>query len=83
MTPIDQLMKDIAAALPKVQPSGYGYTIRDVALHYYEDGHWEAMAGGHGAVDLGEWCGDFSAHGESAETTLAACLEKIKNHPKP
>ncbi len=77
---IEKLMKDIAAALPHLSPGGHDYTRRDVALHCYEDGSWLAMAGGHPAVDLGEWCGDFYARADTADAALAACLENIKHN---
>ncbi len=77
---IEKLMEELAAALPDIAPDGLDYTIRDVALHRDHDGSWFAMAGGHPAVDLGEWCGDFYAHGETADAALAACLENIKHN---
>ncbi len=78
---IEELMKELAAALPEMTSATWPqHTIRDVALHLYHDGSWLAMAGGHPAVDLGEWCGDFYARGETAEAALAACLENIKHN---
>jgi hypothetical protein len=78
MNEIDTLMLQIASALPETSSIRGNKTIRDVALHY--SGEWHVMAGGHSAVDLGEWGGDFDAWGSTALDALHNCLEKVKAH---
>jgi len=75
---VESLMEDVANALPNVSRQR-GSSIREVCLTRYEDGSWSVLAGGHPAVHLGEWGGDFEGHGETAEAALAACLQDIKS----
>jgi len=74
---VESLMEDLANVLPVVSRKQGGSTIREVCLTRYEDGSWSVMAGGHAAVHLGEWGGDFEGHGATAEAALADCLKNI------
>lgn len=70
---IESLMVELAHALP--ERSSRGQTLRQVCLTLYEDGSWCALAGGHAAVHIGEWGGDFSADGATAEEAIRACIQ--------
>jgi len=73
---VESLMEDLANVLPVVSRR-VGSTIREVCLTRYEDGSWSVMAGGHPAVHLGEWGGDFEGRGATAEAALADCLNNV------
>lgn len=77
MRDINCLMRMIADALPDISRQGQK-TIREVSLCYLRDGEWQVLAGGHYAVALGEWGGDFSSWGVTAEDALEICLRSIK-----
>jgi len=70
-------MEDLANVLPVVSRRQGGSTIREVCLTRYEDGSWTALAGGHSAVHIGEYGGEFEGHGETAEAALADCLKNV------
>jgi hypothetical protein len=73
---VESLMGSIVSALPDTSRSGHK-TIREVCLSFDQD-RWYALAGGHPAVHIGEWGGDFEGEGETAEIALTACLESIR-----
>jgi hypothetical protein len=75
---IQHLMEDIIAALPVESKWLRCKTIREVCLTYSNE-EWSVMAGGHPAVNLGEWNGDFQGEGETAEEALINCLHRIRN----
>ena len=77
MSVIEALMITIAETLPHNSKCGRP-TIREISLTLDQRGKWEVMAGGHPAVHIGEWGGDFSGCGETAEAALASCLKAIK-----
>ena len=75
---IEALMRMIADALPATSRRG-GKTIREVCLTF--DGtEWQVMAGGHPAVHIGEWGGDYYSWGVTAEDALTICLRSIRGH---
>lgn len=69
---IAKMMSDLASALPEG-------AIREVSLTLYEDGGWHVAAGGHPAVALGEWQGDFYAQGKTPEDAISACMNAIQS----
>jgi hypothetical protein len=74
---IEQMMIGLAASLPENSKPFRSKTIREVSLSFLGEGKWHVMAGGHHAVALGEWRGDFYAHGSSAEEAINNCLKEI------
>jgi hypothetical protein len=74
---VESLMEDLANVLPVVSRRKGGSTIREVCLTRYDDGSWSVMAGGHPAVHIGEWGGDFDGSGATAEAALADCLNNV------
>ncbi|TFW56249.1 hypothetical protein CT676_35925 [Bradyrhizobium sp. MOS001] len=74
---IDRLMEAIATALPETTRRGRR-TVREVCLTYDQES-WRAIAGGHPAVHIGEWGGDFKGEGETAEAALTALMNGIKS----
>jgi len=74
---IEMLMRMIKQELPDITKRG-DTTIRAVAL-FLDDTEWRVMAGGHYAVDLGEYNGDYSSQGETAAQALERCLMLIRN----
>ncbi len=77
MDEIDNLMQQIALALPEISQRG-AQTIREVCL-VYDGTEWQVLAGGHSAVHIGEWGGDFNSWGVSAVDALQICLRNIKD----
>lgn len=76
---IKSLMEEIAAALPHTSCQGRK-TLREVCLTFnYIRNHWDVIAGGHPAVHIGEYGGDFQGEGDTAEEALIDCLHKIRN----
>lgn len=75
---IEFLMKDIVEALPEHSKRLRVKTIREVCLTLDNGKQWQVMAGGHSAVHIGEWGGDYSSWGNTAEDALATCLRYIK-----
>lgn len=75
---IEQGLRDLISALPESSRLSRK-TVREVCLTLYDDGTWEALAGGHSAVHIGEWGGDFKGDGNTAEEAIAACIEDIKS----
>jgi hypothetical protein len=73
---IEDLITEIAVMLPPISRRGMN-TIREVSITYFPDGTWQVMAGGHPAVAIGEWGGDFSSDGNSAEEALLNCKQSI------
>jgi hypothetical protein len=74
---IEAMMENIVSALPEMSRTRHA-TVREVCLTYDQE-RWYAIAGGHPAVHIGEWGGDFEADGETAEEALAALLKSIKS----
>lgn len=74
--PIESLMEIIASALSETSRRG-GKTVREVCLTY-DQKDWIAIAGGHPAVHIGEWGGDYEGEGETAEAALMALLNNVK-----
>ncbi len=72
-----RLLKNIAAALPEITSRG-NKTIREACLTLHEDGSWSVMAGGHLAVHIGEWGGDFSGEGNTSENAIENCMKNIQ-----
>lgn len=75
-------MKAISESLPERKGYVRGYP-RDVCLTYdafREVPSWSVLAGGHPAVHVGEWGGDFQGEGATAEEALTACENAIGNH---
>lgn len=77
MKDISCLMCMIADALPDISRQGRK-TIREVSLCYLGEGEWQVLAGGHPAVAIGEWGGDFNSWGVTAEDALEICLRSVK-----
>lgn len=75
---IEQRLQDLLSALPENSRLGRK-TVREVCLTLDDDGSWRVLAGGHSAVHIGEWGGDFSGDGSSAEDAIANCLADIKS----
>lgn len=63
----------LAAAIPDRSPQ----TVREVCLTLNQDGTWTVLAGGHPAVHIGEWGGDFHAEGATPEEAVAACRKAM------
>lgn len=72
--PLKEELMTLAAALPD-KPGKRA--VREVCLTLCEDGTWGVMAGGHPAVHIGEWGGDFQGDGATPEEAIAACLASI------
>lgn len=75
---LEQRLQDLLAELPEMSRFGRR-TVREVCLNLDGDGFWRVLAGGHPSVDLGEWGGDFSGGGQSAEDAIADCLRDINS----
>jgi hypothetical protein len=72
----DEKLEVRLAAIADSLPDG---SIREVALIRLASGEWRVLAGGHYAVSLGEWEGDFSSeYRPTIEQALAECESKIK-----
>ncbi len=67
---IEQKLHYLIAALHET-------SIREAALFLNQGGGWECLAGGHHAVSLGEWAGDFAGVGENAGLAIDACMTAI------
>ena len=75
---IDQMMADIALALPDKRRSSAA-TVHEVSITRYEDGSWHAMAGGHPSVSIGEYGGDYDSDGHTPEDALSNLMAQIKS----
>ena len=74
---LEKLIHDLAEALPHISRQGH-LTIREVALFRFPNNEWIALAGGHSAVMLGEWGGDFAGLGKTPEEAIAICMAEVK-----
>jgi hypothetical protein len=63
-------LAELVAALP-------AGAVREACLTLNEDCTWTALAGGHRAVHIGEWGGDFDGEGVTPEDAIAACKAAI------
>ena len=71
-------MQEIARSLPENSRHGRK-TIREVCITLDDDtGIWRVLAGGHNAVHIGEWGGDFEGEGQTPEEAFTACLKCIQ-----
>lgn len=77
MTDIASRMRAIADALPSKSEFKRG-PMRDVCLTLDSDGTWSVMAGGHPAVHIGEWGGDYSGSALTPEGALAIIEDILK-----
>jgi len=75
---IEQSLQNLISALPENSLLGRK-TVREACLTLNSCGTWTALAGGHYAVHIGEWGGDFQGEGQSAEDAIAACREDINS----
>lgn len=75
MTDVASLMRQVIIALPETNRRG-NPTVREVSLGY-NGSEWQVMAGGHSAVAMGEYGGDFNCWGTTAEDALNICLRHI------
>jgi len=71
------LLEDLQKRLPDVCFGRDARCVREVCLTRHDDGSWRALAGGHSHVHIGEWGGDYSGEGDTAEQAIAACLEEM------
>ena len=74
---IEHRLQDLISALPEHNRLGRK-TVREVCLTL-SCGVWTVLAGGHNAVHIGEWGGDFQGEGSSAEDAIAACMADVKS----
>jgi len=75
---IEQRLQDLLSALPEQSRLGRK-TVREVCLTLDDNGLWQVLAGGHSSVHIGEWGGDYSGAGQSAEDAIASCILDIKS----
>lgn len=74
-------LQSLVACLPPLDRTGRR-TVREACVTLNEDGSWSVLAGGHYAVHIGEWGGDFDGDGGSITEAIAACRTSIANSRK-
>lgn len=75
---VEQNLRALLSALPENSRMGRK-TVKEVCLTLDDEGTWRVLAGGHSAVHIGEWGGDFQGEGPSPEHAIADCLKDIKS----